>query len=160
MARAKTEYDAVIKTPLSSVRLGITTKDGLLLAIGFLSAQHSVRSPMSAIARDTVTQLEAYFDDAQWCFTLPLCKQGTPFQQQVWQQLCAIPTGETRSYGDVAGRIESAARAVGGACRRNPVPIVVPCHRVVAANGIGGFSGVTVGDKLDFKQWLLNHERV
>ncbi len=73
--------------------------------------------------------------------------------------MCAIPVGETRRYGDAASALNSAARAVGGACRRNPVPLVVPCHRIVAANGLGGFDGQRDGAELDFKQWLLNHEK-
>jgi len=159
MPAERPDYDAVIETPVVSVHLGIVTDQQALSAIEFLTARHRTRHPQSDITCESVRQLRAYFDDPRWQFSLPLIKQGTPFQQRVWQQLRSIPTGETRSYGDVAQQLKSVPRAVGGACRRNPVPLVVPCHRVVAADGIGGFCGETAGDKLDFKQWLLDHER-
>lgn len=152
-------YDAVIKTPVKGMRLGIKTQGDSLAMIDFLLSDIRVRRPATDIVCETVSQLEAYFENPHWQFSLPLLKQGTPFQQQVWQQMTMIPVGETRSYGEVAKRLKSAPRAVGGACRRNPVPLVVPCHRIVAANGIGGFSGETKGPRLAFKQWLLAHEQ-
>jgi methylated-DNA-[protein]-cysteine S-methyltransferase len=85
---------------------------------------------------------------------------GTPFQRRVWHALRRIPSGCTRSYGELARELGSSARAVGGACRRNPIPIVVPCHRVIAAGGgAGGFMGQRSGDALAIKTWLLDHER-
>jgi O-6-methylguanine DNA methyltransferase len=84
--------------------------------------------------------------------------EGTAFQQRVWRALSAIPFGETRSYGELARELGSAARAVGGACGANPIPIIIPCHRVLAANRrLGGFSG---GDGLSSKQQLLAHEGI
>jgi methylated-DNA-[protein]-cysteine S-methyltransferase len=72
--------------------------------------------------------------------------------------LRSIPPGRTRTYGELASKLGTSARAVGGACRANPCPVVVPCHRVVAANGLGGFAGDTSGRKLEVKRWLLRHE--
>ncbi len=86
--------------------------------------------------------------------------QGTPFQRRVWRALQDIPPGQTRSYGELAARLGSGARAVGNACRRNPVPLIVPCHRVVGAHGPGGFSGQTGGAALQRKLWLLAHEGI
>jgi len=89
---------------------------------------------------------------------LPIELQGTPFQRRVWKALREIPPGRTITYSELARQLGTGARAVGGACRANPCPIVVPCHRVVAVNGLGGFSGDTSGRKLEIKRWLLRHE--
>ncbi|MET0088217.1 MAG: methylated-DNA--[protein]-cysteine S-methyltransferase [Sedimenticola sp.] len=109
---------------------------------------------------EIAAQLRRYFSTGDDSFSLPLNMMGTPFQQRVWQQLRSIPSGETRTYGEIARRLGSSARAVGNACRRNPVPVIVPCHRVVSAAGLGGFSGQVQGDMLDIKRWLLKHEGV
>ena len=85
---------------------------------------------------------------------------GSDFQQRVWKAMLEIPRGRTLSYGEVARRIGSAPRAVGQACRRNHLPVFIPCHRIVAAGSIGGYSGATGGHKLDRKIWLLRHEGV
>ena len=105
-------------------------------------------------------QLAAYFADGTAVFDLPLELGGTPFQQRVWAAISAIPAGETRTYRDLARQLRTAPRAVGQACRANPCPIVVPCHRVVAVNGLGGFAGDRSGRKLAVKRWLLRHEGV
>jgi methylated-DNA-[protein]-cysteine S-methyltransferase len=104
-----------------------------------------------------VTQLEEYFDGERTEFDLPLDPDGTPFQQQAWAALRRIPYGETISYGQQAVMLgdRKKSRAVGAANGRNPIPIVVPCHRVVGSNGhLTGFAG-----GLDTKAWLLDHER-
>ncbi len=152
-------YDAVIETPIASISLGIVVAEDALLTIALLARRQRPLLPSNAMSREVVRQLRAYFTDPQWQFSLPITPQGTPFQQRVWQFMCSIPVGETRRYGDVAQALNSAPRAVGGACRHNPVPLVVPCHRIVAANGLGGFNGCRDGAELAFKQWLLKHER-
>lgn len=91
-------------------------------------------------------------------FTLPTQAEGTAFQKKVWAELLTIPAGEVVTYGELARRLKSSPRAVGNACRRNPVPIVIPCHRVVAKHHRGGYSGDTSGRMLDIKNWLLHHE--
>jgi methylated-DNA-[protein]-cysteine S-methyltransferase len=105
-------------------------------------------------------QLEAYFADPAASFDLPLALGGTGFQRRVWQALRSIPAGTTVTYGELAKRLASGPRAVGAACRANPCPIVVPCHRVVAKQGLGGFAGDTGGRRLAVKKWLLRHEGV
>jgi methylated-DNA-[protein]-cysteine S-methyltransferase len=105
-------------------------------------------------------QIAAYLRDGLSPFDLPIELRGTPFQRRVWQALRAIPAGRTRTYGELAELLGTSARAVGGACRVNPCPIVVPCHRVVAKRGLGGFAGDTSGRKLAIKRWLLRHEGV
>ncbi len=112
------------------------------------------KAPMQTLAR----QLRAYFISPANGFDLPLRPAGTAFQQRVWQALRRIPAGETRTYGELAAQLGSSARAVGNACRRNPLPLVVPCHRVVAASGPGGLCGQNRGPAMAIKHWLLRHE--
>jgi len=106
------------------------------------------------------SQLESYFGDATYSFNLPTYHQGTDFQQRVWFMLCQIPVGEVWTYGHMAKKLSSSARAVGNACRQNPTPIVVPCHRIVSASGVGGFAGQTQGRLTQIKQTLLKHEGI
>lgn len=112
------------------------------------------------VLRETKRQLEAYFAGTLRQFDLPLQPEGTPFQLRVWEQLRQIPYGQVISYGELACRIgqPGASRAVGGANRRNPIPIIVPCHRVIAVNGtLGGYSGNCDGSA-EIKYALLRLE--
>lgn len=110
-------------------------------------------SPLLERARD---QLEAYFEGKLTDFDLPLAPAGTAFQKKVWQALSRIPFGTTRSYAELASELGTAPRALGGACGRNPLPILIPCHRVLAANrGLGGYSGM---DGIETKRFLLKLE--
>jgi methylated-DNA-[protein]-cysteine S-methyltransferase len=116
-----------------------------------------IEDPTAEPFTSTRIQLDEYFAGDRHCFDLPLAPIGTDFQHQVWQLLSHIPYGQTRSYCDLAQELglPGGARAVGAANGRNPLSIVVPCHRVIAAGG--GLTGYAGG--LDRKQWLLNHER-
>lgn len=104
--------------------------------------------------------MQRYFSDPAWVFDLPLDLQGTDFQRTVWAQLQRIPAGTSTTYGQLAQALNTSPRAVGNACRANPCPIVVPCHRVVAAGGVGGYAGRTGGRPLAVKRWLLEHEGI
>ncbi len=86
--------------------------------------------------------------------------EGTAFQQRVWEALQAIPPGTVLTYGELAVRLGTAARAIGGACRSNPIPILIPCHRVVAGRDWEVTPGEVTGDPLGIKRWLLRHEGV
>ena len=104
-------------------------------------------------------QIQSYLEDPAFEFDLPLKLSGTRHRLAVWEAMQRIPAGATRTYGDLARDLGSSARAVGGACGANPVPLVVPCHRVVAAGGLGGFMGAKRdGFELAIKRWLLEHE--
>ena len=111
-----------------------------------------------AVSRETSRQLKAYFAGELTAFELPIrFARGTDFEQAVWRGMLEIPHGETRTYGDLAHLTDGIARAVGTACGRNPIPIVVPCHRVVGSDGkLVGFSG---GKGVETKSWLLDFER-
>lgn len=115
-------------------------------------------APEDAVSRETASQLAAYFAGRLTAFDVPLrFRSGSEFERAVWQAMLAIPWGQTRSYGDLAALTGGVARAVGGACGRNPIPIVVPCHRVVGSDGrLVGFSGA---EGVETKQWLLDFER-
>lgn len=148
---------AVMKAPFGM--LSISLSDGYLFELAFEPPGTPEQSPACRLSRDIVTQLQRWFDDPHYRFSVPLAKRGTAFQQRVWQSIAAIPYGGVRSYGAIANDLDSAARAVGQACRANPFPIIIPCHRVVSASGIGGFHGATNGHLIDTKQWLQRLEQ-
>jgi len=133
--------------------LTISEEGGAIVAIDWGWVEEQVETRLLVEAR---RQLHAYFDGALRSFDLALAPAGTVYQRKVWQALCAIPVGTTRTYADIARTVGGSPRAVGGANGRNPIPIVIPCHRVVATTGLGGYSG---GDGLPTKRFLLDLER-
>jgi methylated-DNA-[protein]-cysteine S-methyltransferase len=149
---------AVLSSPVG--RLGIDVRDGCLVRLRFLCSgiTPDMPAPGSMIA-EVARQLESYWQDPGFLFDLPLRVEGTPFQQRVWAEIASIPSGETRTYGTLAHALGSAARAVGGACGRNPLPLIIPCHRVVAQDGLGGFNRSDGRLTVSIKQWLIAHER-
>ncbi|MGE5153171.1 MAG: methylated-DNA--[protein]-cysteine S-methyltransferase [Bdellovibrio bacteriovorus] len=148
---------ALVATPLGPIGLSWEgeTLTGVDLEPDIADGRWRATAP-EAVSR----QLEQYFKRDRGTFELPLAVGGTEFQRRVWRLMRAIPAGETRTYGDIARELGSAPRAVGQACRANPLPIIVPCHRVVGAQGLGGFAGDRSGRKLAIKRWLLRHEGV
>lgn len=119
--------------------LTVSEEDGVIVSLDWGWGMLQQETPL---LREAKRQLNRYFDADPAPFDLPLAPAGTDFQIRVWRALSTIPFGETRSYGDVAKSLGSGARPVGSACGRNPIPIIVPCHRVLSANGaIGGYSG-------------------
>lgn len=108
---------------------------------------------------DIAQQLCQYSKQAHNNWSIDFPETGTDFQRRVWRYLQTIPMGTTQRYGEVAKALNSSARAVGNACRANPYLLVVPCHRVVKSNNIGGFGGKIDGEAIAIKQWLLAHER-
>ncbi len=129
--------------------LTVSEEGGQIVALDWGWGRDQTETPLLCRAR---AALEAYFDGGEMRFTLPLAPAGTPYRRRVWQALCAIPPGETRTYGEIAGLVGGSARAVGGANAANPIPIFIPCHRVVASTGLGGYSG---GEGLATKRFLL-----
>jgi len=132
--------------------LTIEEQDDKIVAINWSKGPAGNGSPL---LNEAARQLAAYFDGKLSRFDLPLAPAGSPFEKRVWSAMQKIPYGETRCYGDLAAAIQSAPRAVGGACGKNPIPIVIPCHRVLAKGGLGGYSGA---GGLDTKQALLRLE--
>lgn len=109
-------------------------------------------------APDLLADLHHYLENPRWVFRWQPPSCGTSFQKRVWSLLKTIPSGEVRTYGDLARSLGTGSRAVASACRANPFPLVIPCHRVVSRSGMGGFCGCAEGDYVAIKAWLLTHE--
>jgi methylated-DNA-[protein]-cysteine S-methyltransferase len=139
-------------------RLGIRMSAGRVVGVDFLPRGQALHAPCDEPARAVVRAIEAYFEEPQAPPVFTPNPPGTPFQRRVWAALRAIPCGEVVTYGVLAGRLGSGARAVANACRANPIPILIPCHRVLAADGLGGYCGRQAGPMLAIKRWLLAHE--
>ena len=151
-------FSAICSTPVG--RIGIVTENDAVVSVSWVRDSSVVSAVSTGLAGRVVEALQAWLSgNAVWPQEFALRPRGTEFQLRVWQALRQIPSGQTRTYGDLAHRLRSSPRAVGNACRNNPLPLLIPCHRVVSAAGIGGFSGCTEGHWLEIKQWLLEHER-
>ena len=151
-------YDAILPAPMC--QLGVCFSGNTLTRLDFLPADSTVSKLKPDVrARQLARELDAYWDNPAHRFDLPFVPQGTPFQLRVWHALKAIPAGQPTTYGALAKHLGTAARAVGQACGANPLPILIPCHRVVAASGLGGFMHTSTGAPLDVKAWLLKHEK-
>jgi methylated-DNA-[protein]-cysteine S-methyltransferase len=151
----------VIEAPFG--RLGISTElveaSLMLSRIDYLPANTALIAPQNLLAKEVARQCKAYFKDPYWQFDLPTKPVGTEHQRKVWASIQDIPAGETKTYGEVAKKIKSGARAVGTACGANPYPLISPCHRVISAQGIGGFMKEnSPGLYRQIKLWLLKHE--
>lgn len=137
--------------------LTIFAHDGAIVAVEWGWPPETDEAP-GALLEEARNQIEAYFEGRLTRFDLPLAPHGTLFQLKVWDAIAAIPFGKVRTYGDMARDLGTAPRALGGACGRNPIPILIPCHRVLGSNGgLGGYSGM---DGIDTKRFLLRHEGV
>ncbi len=149
-------YQAKYPTPFAV--LGIRAAGATLTGIDYLPRGAATLEPISRFAERVCRQVERYLGDPQFRFDLAFDYRGTEFQCRVWRAIHAIPPGETLSYSDIARRLKTAPRPVGGACGANRIPIVIPCHRVLAADGIGGFMHARGGYPIEVKRWLLRHE--
>jgi methylated-DNA-[protein]-cysteine S-methyltransferase len=152
-------FNAVIDAPFGKV--GIRADDRFVREIVYLPKTAALIEPDNALAAHAARQIDAYFEQASSDFDLPLAEAGSTFQRRVWQAISDIPPGDVLTYGQLAAALGSVPRAVGQACGANVYPIVIPCHRVVAAGGMGGFAH-HAGDGYfrDVKRWLLAHEGV
>lgn len=143
----------VVATPLGC--LSVTERLGSIVEVQWSKDAPSM--PPSPLLEDARDQIRSYFDRARAGFELPLAPVGSSFDGRIWKEISTIPYGATATYGEIARRLGTSPRAIGGACGRNPIVLVIPCHRVVGANGrLTGYSG---GDGLGTKAALLDHER-
>ncbi len=150
-------YQAKLLAPFAV--LGIRTDEDWLTDIDYLPLNTPTLAPQTLLAKEVCLQLQAYLTEPDFMFDLSVHIGGTTHQQRVWQVIQAIPSGKTTSYAEIAAQLHSAPRAVGRACGANRLPIVIPCHRVIAKNGgLGGFMNANDGDPLEIKRWLLRHE--
>lgn len=154
------QFSAVVEAPWGAV--GIRTEAGLVREFVYLPPSFNEKAPADALSEQAARQVEHYLQDPDFRFDLALAAVGTEFQRRVWGAISSIPRGEVLTYGQVAKLIRSAPRAVGQACGANWFPLVVPCHRVTASGGLGGFSNHDdeTGFHLGVKRWLLAHEGV
>lgn len=149
-------FDAIVALPCAAV--GIRLRDDRVAGVSFLPPGTPEHAPVHPVALRACAQIRAYAADPASPFDLPLHVEGTAFRRRVWQAVAGIPPGDTRTYADLAALAGGTARAVGQACGDNPLPLLVPCHRVVAARGLGGFAHRSDAATTDVKRWLLAHE--
>lgn len=151
-------FSAIVEAPFGAV--GIRIAASCLQELVYLPPSFEAKAAGDALTEKVAVQLTRYLEDPDTIFDLPLPEIGTPFQRKVWQAIAAIPRGEVLTYGQIARQIHSAPRAVGQACGANWFPLIIPCHRVTAANGLGGFAhhDDASGFHLSVKRWLLTHE--
>lgn len=153
-------YDVTVDFP--KMKVGVATRDGVVTSLKYLPLSSPSIASQSELAKRAERQLEGYKRDPNTTFDLPVVIEGTELQKAVWKAMCAIPRGKTRTYGDLARELgahfRADARDIGQACGDNRLPLVIPCHRIVAADGIGGFAHATSGYLLEAKRWLLMHE--
>jgi methylated-DNA-[protein]-cysteine S-methyltransferase len=141
-----------IKTPIST--LVFSLRGDVIIGIDWESDEENAWLDEHPLQKE----LDRFWSDAEAVIPVKLLRQGSAYRNKVWTELCRIPFGTTISYSALAQKIRSAARAVGNACRDNPYPLIVPCHRVVARDGLGGYSGHTAGDPMAIKIKLLRFE--
>ena len=153
-------FSAIVAAPFGAV--GVRTQAGALRELVYLPPRFDEKAPADDLSERVTQQLLAYFADPDSRFDVPLDSCGSAFQRRVWGAIAAIPRGTVLTYGQVARQIGSAPRAVGQACGANWFPLVIPCHRVTAAGGLGGFAhhDDETGFHLGVKRWLLAHEGV
>ncbi|WP_188567350.1 methylated-DNA--[protein]-cysteine S-methyltransferase [Undibacterium terreum] len=160
LSKESTLFSAVVAAPFGAI--GIRTQDQAISELVYLPPRFAEKDATDKVAAKAQKQIEKYLQQPDFRFKLPLQQVGTDFQRKVWAVIAAIPQGEVWTYGQIAKHIKSAPRAVGQACGANWFPLVIPCHRVTAAGGLGGFghtddeSSFHIGVKL----WLLQHEGV
>ena len=146
---------AYLSVPSPIGDLTLFEEDGKLISLDWGAVEGGEETPLLL---EAAHQLDAYFDGSLKVFSLPLDPAGTAFQKKVWAVMEKIPYGSVRRYGDVAEELASAPRAVGGACGKNPIPVIIPCHRIIASDGtLGGYSGQ---DGVDTKRFLLTLEGI
>ena len=151
-------FSAIVAAPFGAI--GIRTEGERVREMVYLQPRFEEKPAGNAVAELAARQVETYLQDPDFRFALPLFDAGSVFQKRVWEAISAIPRGSVLTYGRIAKNIGSAPRAVGQACGANWFPLVIPCHRVTAAGGLGGFSNNDDenGFHLAVKRWLLRHE--
>lgn len=141
--------------------LGIVSDGQVITSVRYLQRSSAPLAPQDHVAERACHEIERYLADPEYLFTVPYRLDGTPFQCRVWREIEKLCPIKTNTYGEIARRLGSGPRAVGGACGANPIPLIVPCHRVLAAGGgLGGFMGGKDPFPLSVKRWLLRHEGI
>ena len=159
MSASALPRDRVARLRMPFGVLELVSDGRALTRVAYLPRDTVAQAPSDDITARAAREVDHYLDDPTFRFTIPLAPHGTDFQHRVWRALVDIPAGQSRTYGELARTIRSAARAVGQACGANRIALIVPCHRVVGAQGVlGGFMNARDGDPVAIKRWLLAHE--
>jgi len=158
-------YSAIFKSPIGNLAVICQgKKKSSIASIQYLPTKTSSKILSDPLEKKLVLalqkELDEYWQNPKHKFTIPLTPEGTPLQKRIWKALKQIPSGRTVTYGELALKIGTGARVIGNACRKNPILILIPCHRVVAKAGLGGFGGDTSGKLIDNKKYLLKHENI
>lgn len=156
MKSSNIDFQYILPTPVG--KLGLTVKEQKIAHLSYVDHRCEPNLPETGFAFTVFQQLDEYFSGRRKIFDLPVSPVGTDYQQKVWRRLQQINYGQSLTYGELAAELGSGARAVGNACRWNPVLIVVPCHRVVSKKDIGGYAGKVAGEKIERKILLLEME--
>ncbi len=151
-------FSAIVPAPFGAI--GIRIDGDVLKELSYLPPQYKARPASDKLSKKVALQVAAYLKNPDYVFDLDLPEVGTEYQRKVWSVINAIPRGKVLTYGEVAHKIRSAPRAVGQACGANWFPLIIPCHRVTASGGIGGFARHDGGFHQSVKRWLLQHEQV
>jgi methylated-DNA-[protein]-cysteine S-methyltransferase len=151
-------FSAIVPAPFGAI--GIRSSGDVLQELSYLPPQYKVKPASDKLTKKVAMQVVAYLKNPDYVFDLDLPDVGTEHQRKVWSVINAIPRGKVLTYGEVAHKIRSAPRAVGQACGANWFPLIIPCHRVTAMGGIGGFARHDGGFHQSVKRWLLQHEQV
>ncbi|MDD2658226.1 MAG: methylated-DNA--[protein]-cysteine S-methyltransferase [Methylococcales bacterium] len=146
--------EEIIKVPAPAGQLVLYTRQGVIS-----KADWETDDGLCPQNHEIQRQFKQYWLNTGKQFNIKLLNQGSAYRHKVWAELCKIPFGETITYSALAGKINSSARAVGNACRDNPYPVIIPCHRVVSVSGMGGYCGHTDGDFMNIKKQLLTFEK-
>lgn len=152
----------VVATPIGRIAIDVDDDGHHCQSLSFLPSHVTLIAAQSPLSKQVAQELERYFSDPSdttFKFSFPLKIEGTSLRQKIWQMLRKIPVGTTVTYGELAKKLRTSPRVIGNACRSNKFIIAIPCHRVVAVNGLGGYAGETIGQALKIKQWLLDRER-
>lgn len=149
------DYDVIVSAPFGAI--GISIESDYVVGIQLFPLQHSLREATNQYAQHVAYQISQYFTQAGSTLDIPYAVSGTPFQKRVWKAISQIPFGQVLTYTELAQKVGSGPRAVANACGANRVPLLIPCHRVVAKNGLGGFMQCIDGG-LKIKEWLLAYE--
>lgn len=145
--------------PATLGHIQLSFAENSLVKLTYHDKALQIPAPCHEINGHVMAQLSAYFDNPHHSFHVSFHLQGTLFQIKVWNALCKIPVGSTMTYGELAKQLNSSPRAIGQACKVNPIPIIIPCHRIIARHDLGGYNGHRKGKMVKIKEWLLQHER-
>ncbi|MEE9354340.1 MAG: methylated-DNA--[protein]-cysteine S-methyltransferase [Methylococcaceae bacterium] len=149
---------AVVQTPLGL--LSLQSQGEVLLNADWLVVKDiALQFPATSFLQQVVVQLDGFWQNSRYDFVIKVLKKGTSFRLNVWQALCQIKAGKVITYAELAKVLATGPRAIGGACKHNPFPVFVPCHRIISASGIGGYAGAIDGPLVSIKEGLLAHEK-